>query len=153
MKQLLVLVILTTLIFACDDKDANLPKQEEKILSINHIKTLDECDDFTYCIYELKVDEDSVITIKRAMENSNLIDVVKSYSNLDIKVDSISNLLDFNKISINEYITDCNIIDEGCYELKIITNFREINVKYGELPIEFLELDIFLRMKRNNYEF
>lgn len=151
MKEILIIIIFM-FIFSC--KDEGKATEEEVILSINHIYTLGECKDSSYCKFEFRIDKDSIYTKKSAISQSiNLSDIKKSYLNSDFKIDSLTNLIDFKNVKNESYITDCNIVDEGCYELNISTNIREIYVKYGQLPEEFLNLENFLRLKRMDYEF
>ena len=108
MKNLLILAMLTIFIFACGDDADESPQDKEVILSISHIKILGECDDPNYCKFELKIEKDSIYTLKRAYhESSNLPEVKKSYTNSDVKIDSLSNLIDFNNVKSNSYITEC----------------------------------------------
>lgn len=154
MRNIIILVITATFIIACKDEGASGLQSVESILSVSQVKTIGECDDSSYCKFEFKIEKDSIYTIKSTLlENIELPNIINSYFNKDIKIDSLTNLINFDNIDNEHYNSDCNSIDGGCYELFIITNYREIYVKYGQLPEEFIDLDDFLRKKRLSYEF
>ena len=151
MKYLLILSMLSIIIFSCDDKDVEKPQDEEVILSISHIKILGECDDLSYCKFEFIIEQDSIYTKKNALEYSNLPEVKKGFINSDIKIDSLSNLINFNNIDSINYISISPF--DVYFELIITTNLREIYVKYGNLPEAFKELDNYIRLEKMNFEF
>ncbi len=154
MKNLIITIAIAILTFSCNDEEPATQQQEEVILLIKQIRINGECDSLTYCKFEFKIDKDSVYTKKTNVDESSSLPVInKSYSISDNIIDTLVNFIDFNKIKSDNYISECNIVDEGCYEMYITTNFRVIYLKYGVLPEEFIKLNNYILMKRDSYDF